>query len=154
MNRSDQPIPSDHEIVSSRVVNFPQAVVFQAWTDPRHLAKWWGPRGFTNTFEEFDLRPGGVWQFVMHGPDGKNYKNKSVFVEIAEPERLVFDHVSAPVFRIVATFTARGPQTLVKFRMIFRTAEECARVKVYAGDANEQNFDRLEAELGQMQSNR
>ncbi len=87
---------SDREIVSTRVFDAPRERVFQAWTDPEHLARWWGPKGFTNTFHEFDPRPGGVWGFVMHGPDGVDYKNRSVFVEIVKPERIVFDHVSGP----------------------------------------------------------
>ena len=68
---------SDREIVTTRVFDAPRELVFKAWTDPDHLAKWWGPKGFTNTFQEFDMRPGGVWRFIMHGPDGVDYKNKS-----------------------------------------------------------------------------
>ena len=60
------------EIVSIRVFDFPRELVFNAWTDPEHLVHWWGPKGFTNTFHEFDLRPGGIWRFVMHGPDGRD----------------------------------------------------------------------------------
>ena len=69
---------SDREIVTTRVFNAARELVFKAWTDPDHLVHWWGPKGFTNTFQEFDLRPGGIWRFVMHGPDGVDYKNKSV----------------------------------------------------------------------------
>jgi uncharacterized protein YndB with AHSA1/START domain len=87
------------EIISTRVVGAARELVFKALTDPDHLAHWWGPKGFTNTFHEFDLRPGGTWRFVMHGPDGVNYQNKSVFVEIVKPERLVFEHVSGRSFR-------------------------------------------------------
>lgn len=137
---------SDREIVSQRVFNFPRERVFGAWTDPNLLAQWWGPNGFRNTFHEFDLRPGGHWRFVMHGPEGKDYPNHSVFVEIVTNERIVFDH-EAPPFRVVATFTAQGDKTVVVFRMIFENAELCAKIKVFAVDANEQNFDRLEALL-------
>src|SRR4051794_12623895 len=91
---------SDREIVATRVFDAPRELVFKAWTDPEHLAQWWGPTGFTNTFHEFDLRPGGVWRFVMHGPDGVDYKNENVFVEIVKPERIVFDHVSGPKFQV------------------------------------------------------
>ena len=100
--------PSDREIVTTRVFDAPRERVFKAWTDPDHLARWWGPQGFTNTFHEFDLRPGGVWRFVMHGPDGADYQNKSVFVEITKPERIVFDHVSGPRFRVTTTFREYG----------------------------------------------
>lgn len=90
---------ADREIVSARVFDVPRDLVFRAWTGPEHLAKWWGPRGFTNTIHEFDLRPGGVWRFVMHGPEGSDHRNKSVFVEVVKPERIVFDHVSDPQFQ-------------------------------------------------------
>jgi uncharacterized protein YndB with AHSA1/START domain len=140
----------EREIVSTRVFDAPHELVFRAWTDPNHLAKWWGPRGFTNTFQEFDMRPGGVWRFVMHGPDGTDYKNKSVFLEVVKPERIVFQHVSPPRFQVTATFAAEAGKTRVTFQMLFETAALCAKVKVYAVDANEQNFDRLEAELVRM----
>jgi uncharacterized protein YndB with AHSA1/START domain len=140
----------DRRIVSTRVIDAPRALVFRAWSEPDHLARWWGPKGFRNTFEEFDLRPGGVWRFVMHGPDGVDYKNKSVFVEIVKPERIVFNHVTGPRFQVTATFVEEGGRTALTFEMLFATAAECAKVKGYAVDANEQNFDRLEAELARM----
>jgi uncharacterized protein YndB with AHSA1/START domain len=140
----------DRQIVSTRVLDAPRELVFEAWMDPHHLAQWWGPKGFTNTFEEFDMRPGGVWRFVMHGPNGDDYKNASVFVEVVKPERIVFQHVSRPRFRVTATFAELAGKTRVTFQMLFETAAECAKVKVYAVEANEQNFDRLEAQLARM----
>ncbi|SEI64839.1 SRPBCC family protein [Paraburkholderia diazotrophica] len=142
---------ADLEIVSTRVFDFPRDLIFRAWTDPAHLAHWWGPKGFTNSFHEFDLRAGGNWRFVMHGPDGVDYKNHSVFVEIAAPERIVFDHVSGPYFRVAATFDAvSDEQTRVTFRMLFETPAVCAQVKTFAVKANEENFDRLQKELKRM----
>jgi len=140
----------DPEELAARVLDAPRELVFRAWTDPDHLAKWWGPKGFTNTFQEFDLRPGGVWRFVMHGPDGVDYKNKSVFVEVVKPERIVFHHVSGPRFQVTATFAGQAGKTMLTFHMLFDTAAECAKVKGYAAEANEQNFDRLEAQLATM----
>jgi len=140
----------DREIVTTRVFDAPRERVFRAWTDPDHLAKWWGPKGFTNTFQEFDMRQGGNWRFVMHGPDGVDYKNKSVFVEVVKPERIVFQHVSGPRFQVTATFAEETGKTRLTFRMLFETTAECAKVKVYAVEANEQNFDRLEAQLATM----
>ena len=140
------------EIVSTRVIAAPPAFVFKAWTDPVHLAKWWGPKGFTNTFERFDLRPGGHWDFVMHGPDGKNYENHSVFIEIVEPRRLVFQHVSPPRFLVTATFEAAGGGTKVVFRMGFESLATLERLKDLIVPSNEENFDRLEAELARMAS--
>lgn len=142
---------ADREIVSTGVFNAPRELVWKAWTDPKHLAQWWGPKGFTNTFHEFDLRPGGVWRFVMHSPDGTDYPNRSVFVELVKPERIVFDHLK-PMhkFQVVATFAEQAGKTKLTFRMVFKSAAECAKVKVYAVEANEQNFDRLEAQLAKM----
>ncbi len=150
--RKDTPAAdiADREIVSTRVLNAPRERVWKAWTDPQHLAQRWGPKGFTNTFREFDLRSGGIWRFVMHGPDGTDYQNKSVFVEVVKPERIVFDHVSGPQFQVVATFAEQAGKTRLTYRMIFKSAAECGKVKGVAVDANEQNFDRLEAQLAKM----
>ena len=96
------------------------------------------------------MRPGGTWRFVMHGPDGVDYKNTSVFVEVVKPERIVFQHVSGPRFQVTATFAEQAVKTGLTFQMLFETAAECDKVKVYAVEANNQNFDRLEAELAKM----
>ncbi|WP_331436832.1 SRPBCC domain-containing protein [Gordoniibacillus kamchatkensis] len=113
----------------------------------RAFGEVWGPKGFTNTFQEFDMRPGGTWQFIMHGPDGVDYRNKSVFAEIVQPERIVFDHVSGPRFQVMATFEDFGGKTKLTFRQLFKSAAEFDQVRKYAPEANEQNFDRLEAVL-------
>ena len=142
---------SDREIVSTRVFDAPRELVFKAFSDRDHLVHWWGPKGFTNTFHEFDMRPGGVWRFVMHGPDGVDYKNESVFVEIVRPERIVFHHLK-PVheFQMTVTFVEQDDKTMLTWRMLFKSAAECDKVKVFAVEANEQNFDRLEAQLAKM----
>src|SRR5690349_10691408 len=101
----------DREIVATRVFNAPRELVFDLWTRPEHVAQWWGPNGFTTTIQEMDVRPGGVWRLVMHGPDGTNYPNRSVFVEIIRPERIVYDHLSGPKFRSTATFDEEGGKT-------------------------------------------
>lgn len=149
-NMSEPSTASDREIVSVRTVNFPRDTVFRAYTEPGHVVRWWGPRGFTNTFHEFDARPGGVWRFVMHGPDGGDYKNEIHFIELLKPERVVLDHVSAPKFRATVLLAGRGNKTEISYRMLFETAALCDKVKSYAVEANEQNFDRLEAELHRM----
>ncbi len=140
---------SDREIVTTRVFDAPREVVFQAWTDPDRLAQWWGPKDFTNTFQEFDMKPGGTWRFVMHGPDGVDYKNESVFVEVVRPERIVFQHVSGPRFQLTASFAEQAGKTRLTWRMLFESAAECDRVKTFAVEANEQNLDRLVAQLAQ-----
>lgn len=135
---------ADREIVTTRVLPFPRDVVFEAWSDAALLARWWGPKGFTNTFEVFEFRPEGEWRFVMHGPDGANYPNHSVFRAIKSPEQIVFDHLSTHWFRVIADFEEVGPdRTRLTFCMRFETVAECERVKVYAVECNEQNFDRL-----------
>jgi uncharacterized protein YndB with AHSA1/START domain len=141
----------DCEIVSSRIVNAPRDLVFTAWTDPTHLRNWWGPAGFTNTFNEFDLRPGGRWDFIMHGPDKGNYHNECEFVKIDKPSLLAWKRHSKPIFQVVATFEEIAPnKTKVIFKMLFASADECNKIKDFAGEKNEENFDRLENELAKM----
>ena len=141
------------EIISFRTVNASQDIVFNAWTDPNHLKNWWGPKGFTNTFNVFDLRPGGKWSFVMHGPDKGNYHNECEFIKIDRPSLLVWKRYSKPLFQVVVTFDVETDgRTKVIFRMIFDTAEECNKLKVHVVDKNEENFDKLEAELLKMTS--
>lgn len=140
---------ADREIVSSRIINAPQEKIFEALRNPDILARWWGPAGFTNTFQNFDFQPGGTWEFVMHGPDGAEYPNKSVFVDIVEPERVVFDHVVPPIFRMTISVekTEQADKTRFGFRMLFESAKVCEQLKNVCVPANEQNFDRLEAVL-------
>ena len=114
---------ADRHIVATRLLDAPCVLVWKTWTDPKHVAPWWGPKGFTSTIQEMDVRPGGIWRLVMHGPDGTDYANKSVYVEVVEPQLLVYDHVSGPQFRFCATFIAEGDQTRVTVRMLFPSAE-------------------------------
>ncbi|MDZ4684796.1 MAG: SRPBCC family protein [Planctomycetaceae bacterium] len=144
------PATAEREIVTTRLIDAPREKVFRAWTEPEHLQRWWGPTGFTNTFHEFDLQPGGHWRFIMHGPNGVDHPNHSLFVEIVPPERIVFDHLSVHLFRVVATFVEEAGQTRVTFRMIHESAEECRKLRPLCVPANEQLFDRLEAELARM----
>ena len=117
------------EIVITRVVRAPRELVWQAMTDPRHVIHWWGPRGFSTTIEEMDVRPGGVWKHVLRGPDGAEYPNRSVFTEVTKPERLVLSNgggrQGAPSVDFVATWTfdtVAAGQTKVTIRMVFPTA--------------------------------
>lgn len=116
--------------------------------DPAVLARWWGPKGFTNTFEVFEPRAGGLWRFVMHGPDGKDYAIEKRFVEVVNRERIVFDHVQAMHgFRMTMTFADDEAGTRLTWQMRFDSAEHAAQIRSLILDANEQNFDRLQAEL-------
>ncbi len=142
--------PAPREVSTSRVVDAPCERVYRAWIEPEHLARWWGPQDFRNTFEEHDPRPGGKWRFTMHGPDGKDYPNESVYVDLVDPGRVVIDHVSAPKFRMIGTFEDEGGKTRVNFRMIFKTRKDCDALREFVRLPNEQNLDRLEAELARM----
>ena len=128
-------------IVGSRVFDAPRALVFSAWTDPKHLAQWWGPNGFTTTTHAYDFRPGGVWRFVMHGPDGRDYQNRVTYDEIAPPARIVYHHgggddVEPVKFETTVTFEDIGKgQTRIVWHGTFPSAQERARViKEYGAD--------------------
>jgi uncharacterized protein YndB with AHSA1/START domain len=110
---------ADREIFATRLFDAPRELVFSTWTDPKHIANWWGPTGFRNTIQEMDVRPGGVWRFIMHGPDGRDYPNKIVYREIVRPERIVYDHESGPPFHVTVTFSEAGPWTKVSMHMLF-----------------------------------
>jgi uncharacterized protein YndB with AHSA1/START domain len=132
-------------IVGTRLFDAPRELVWKTWTEPELLAPWWGPVGFTNTIEVMDVRPGGVWRFVMHGPDGTNYPNERVYVEVVKPQLLVIDHICQPQHRFCATFIAEGDKTRVTVRMYFPSAELCTEIarKFGAVEGLSQNFDRL-----------
>jgi uncharacterized protein YndB with AHSA1/START domain len=145
-------IANENEIISSREFDFPRELVFRAWTTPEWLARWWGPQGFTNTFHEIEIRPGGSWRFTMHGPNGVDYPNYSVFVEIVPNERIVLDHLSGHEFRVTAAFEDLGDRTKIIFRQRFKIAEEFEEAKAYCVEGNEQNFDRLGQLLAEVAS--
>jgi uncharacterized protein YndB with AHSA1/START domain len=139
------------EIVSSRVFGYPRERVFRAWSDPLYLRQWWGPAGFTNTFNEFDFRVGGKWSFVMHGPDKGIYVNECEFIKVDPPSLIAWKRFSKPHFQVVATFDELSPvETRLVFRMLFNTADECGKVRPFAVGKNEENFDRLDKVLAEM----
>lgn len=147
----ENPDIADREIVSHRVIDAPRELVFRAFSEPEHLARWWGPEGFRNTIHEFDLRPGGHWRLTMHGPDGTDYPNESVFLEVAKPERVVFRHLdTAHDFTMTITLSEQSGKTALTWRMLFSSAAHCAEIREFVTQANQQNFDRLEAELAKM----
>jgi uncharacterized protein YndB with AHSA1/START domain len=140
---------SNRELSITRLLNAPRELVWKVWTEPEHIAKWWGPNGFTNTISKMEVKPGGEWEFIMHGPDGTDYKNKHVYGEIVEEESLVLNHVSHPQFQMTATFEARGNQTLLTIHSVFESAEQLQQViKVFKADEGlTQNVDKLEVYL-------
>ena len=134
----------DQEIVTVRMLDFPKEKVFEAWSNPDQLKVWWGPKGFSNTFELFDFRPGGQWKFVMHGPEKGNYKNECEFLEIDEPDLIYLKRLTQPLFQVCATFEEiEKGKTKLTFRMIFDSVEACNKIKPFALDKNEENFDIL-----------
>lgn len=141
----------DCEIVSSRIFKFPRVLLFRAWSEAEHLKNWWGPTGFTNTFHEFDFRVGGNWRFTMHGPDKGNYENSVEYVKIEVPSLIAWKRHSKPLFHVLAAFEELDTNsTKLVFKMLFDTAEECNKLKAFVVDKNEENFDKLEAELAKM----
>ncbi len=151
---------ADRELVFTRVFDAPRELVFEAWTDPKHVARWWGPNGFTTTIQEMDVRPGGVWRHVMRGPDGRDYLNKIIFLEVVRPERLVFKHEpekgSEPVtHQTTVTFAEEGSKTSVTMRMLFPSAKAREYVVTTYGaiEGAKQTLGRLAEHLPKMRVN-
>jgi len=131
--KSDVPTVSDKEIVLSRTFDAPRELVWRAWTELKHLERWWGPDGFTTTTHEIEVRPGGVWRFIMHGPDGVDYKNRILFRDVTPPERLVYAHDddgegASPAFLTTVTFVDVNGKTEVTMRSQFASKAERDRV--------------------------
>ncbi len=140
-------------LFSSRELNAPLEIVYKAFADPQHLIKWWGPNGFTNTFHEFDLQPGGKWILTMHGPEKGNYENSSIFKTVEPNRSISWTRVSKPLFDMEVQFEEIShSKSRISFKMIFETDEECSKIKPFAAPKNEENFDRLERELLKMLS--
>lgn len=121
--------------------------VFAAFNDAERLARWWGPDGFTNTFDVCEFKDGGRWSFTMHGPNGKNYKNESVFAEVDAPRKVVVQHESQPKYRLTITLEPSSSGTLVSWSQAFESAEMASKIEAIVVPANEQNLDRLTAEV-------
>lgn len=138
---------ADSVLRTERVVSASPHEVFAAFERPELLAEWWGPDGFSNTFEQFEFKPGGRWVFVMHAPNGANYPNESVFREIQPDHKIVIEHVVQPRFTLTITLTAHGTQTHVSWEQEFESPEMAAKIKALVGDANEQNLNRLQRVL-------
>jgi len=142
----------DRELLMTRKLNAPVALVWEAWSNSAHIASWWGPNDFTTTISKMDLRPGGEWNLVMHGPDGTDYDNKSIFREVVPLKKIVYEHLSYPSFLTTVEFEDLGEQTLLKWHMLFESAEVFLQVvKTYKADKGlEQNVEKLEVYLSKM----
>ncbi|MCE3226980.1 MAG: hypothetical protein K0S32_1531 [Bacteroidetes bacterium] len=150
----------DRELKFTRVLKFPRELVFSAWTDPKHLINWWGPRGFHNTFKESTIKPGGKWTFTMHGPDGTDFPNQIIYKEIIKNEFISFDYGSGEPndpqqFFVTVNFSDQGKNTEITMKMVF--ASKAIRDEMMsangANEGNKQTFDKLEEELLKITSN-
>jgi uncharacterized protein YndB with AHSA1/START domain len=148
---------SNREMIITRLLNAPREMVWKAWTQPEHVKHWWGPNGFTNTIHEMEVKPGGVWRFMMHGPNGMDFPNKIVFNEVVVNERLVYTHSSeddndSNLFNTTVTFEKQGDKTLLTMKAVFGTAEELNRVinEYGALEGGKQTLNRLSEYLTSM----
>ncbi|MCB9611642.1 MAG: SRPBCC domain-containing protein [Sandaracinus sp.] len=147
----------DREIVITRVYDAPRELVFEAWTNPEHIVRWFGPNGFEVTTHEIDLRVGGRWRFDFRGPDGTHYSNRMVFEKIERPTLLVFEHGSdvdddPGRFRMTVTFDEQSNgKTVVTLRQLHPTAEQRAHVIGFgAVELGFQTLDKLAAHVAGM----
>ena len=146
-----EPATADREIVISRVIDAPRELVFEAFTEVRHLSRWWGPEGFTTTTRSFEFRDGGAWAFVMHGPDGTDYSEWITWTEIVPPERIAMLHGDSRddpnAFASVLTFTPDGVATSIEMRTVFPTTElrDQAVVTYHAIEGGQQTLGNLAA---------
>jgi uncharacterized protein YndB with AHSA1/START domain len=144
-------------IAGTRLLDAPRELVWQVFTDPKHLAQWWGPNGFTTTTSAHQCKPGGVWRFVMHGPDGRDYQNRITFEVVEPPKRLVYRHggegdTDAVQFRTTVTFEDIGGKTKLTMRGVFPSAAERERVikDYHAAKGMEQTLARLDDYVSKM----
>jgi len=128
---------------TQRVIRHPPEAILEAFARPELLTEWWGPAGFTSTFEIFEFRPGGRWKFVLHGPDGAHFPNESVFLELDAPSRVVIHHVSKPRYVLTVTMDPHDDGTALTWAQEFEDAGVAARVRHIVEPANEENLDRL-----------
>jgi len=142
----------DREIVATRLLDASRDLVFRAWTEQEHIERWWGPDGFTVTSSEMNVRPGGVWRFVLHGRDGTNYHNKIVYDGMVPPERLTYTHTGGMEFRTTVRFAESGRKTRVTVRMEFDSAADREEaVKTFqAVEGLKQALERLADHLAKM----
>jgi uncharacterized protein YndB with AHSA1/START domain len=133
---------------TSREIAADPASVFAAFEDMARLAAWWGPAGFTNTFETCEFTPGGRWSFVMHGPNGNDYPNESIFRDIEPPKKIVIQHVSKPryLLTVILEPTATGGAR-VRWEQEFENPKVASGIEHIVVPANEENLDRLSAEV-------
>ncbi len=140
---------TDRDLTISRIISAPRELVFEAFTELRHLSRSWGPSGFTTTTRSFDFRVGRVWDFVMHGPDGTDYQEWISWTQIMPPERITLLHGESAddpnAFESILVFGDVGSDTRIEMRTIFPTTEarDEAVDKYHAAEAGQQTLNKL-----------
>lgn len=158
MTTSNPEDSADRQIVITRRFHAPRPLVYQAWVDPKAIVQWWGPRGFTTTTHERQVVPGGVWRFIMHGPDGVDYPNRIYYIEVTKDERLVYEHGSDDPddparFHVTVTFTGDADETTVELKTRFATREERDRtIEFGAVQGGNQTLERLEEHIARVEN--
>ncbi len=142
----------DRTLRTSRTLPYPPEEIYAAFSSADLLALWWGPEGFSNTFEIFEFTAGGRWKFVMHGPDGNNYLNESFFVTLEPNTKIVIQHACPPHFTLTVELTTVSDGTHLTWEQVFEDAQTAQAVKQRVGSANEQNIDRLAHVLSKVAS--
>ena len=140
---------TDHDgvIRTERKLSASPREIFAAFEQTDKLARWWGPAGFTNTFELCEFKPGGRWIYVMHGPNGQDYPNECVFREIELDTKIVIEHVVLPFYTLTITLSESGEGTNLTWRQEFENTAFVASMRDFLTNANNENLDRLEAVL-------
>lgn len=146
------------ELRTTRLISAPRELVWKVWTDVNHVGYWWGPDGFRTTTFAMDVRPGGVWRYVMHGPDGRDYQNRVEYIEVVPPERLVYRHGGGegnlePInFHVTVLFLDVGGKTKVVLRSLFPNVEaRDSVIRNYHADVGaEQHLARLDEYVQKM----
>lgn len=141
-----EPTPNRSDTRSKQISASPSEV-FCAMSDPARIARWWGPDGFTNTIHEFAFHPGGTWRLTMHGPDGQDYPNESRFTRIETDRVFEIEHLNGHHFVLTIELSPHGEGTEVRWRQVFDTVEHYQRIAQFVAAANQQNLERLEAEV-------
>ncbi len=131
----------------SREIDASVGEVFAAFADTERLARWWGPSGFTNSFDVCEFESGGRWVYTMHDSEGKDYPNESVFREVVPERRVVIEHIVLPKYILTITFAENDGKTTVTWEQDFENKVFAAKMKDFLESANEQNLDRLTAEV-------
>ena len=133
------------ELHITKTLSAPIELIWEAWTNPKHIVNWWAPTGFTTTIHQMEVKEGGEWLLTLHGPDGKRYPNKSIFKEIIPLEKIVYEHFN-PNFIATVIFESNDDKTLMKWTLLFETTELLeVVVKTFKADQGlKQNVEKLE----------